>query len=99
MQTSIERAWTASLNDLCRRIREGARAAVAAASEAGDLEAVSRAVRQGAGDVTYAIDDVVERAIHGWLDEVAAERPISLLTEDSGWMHRGPGPAGVRCSP
>lgn len=96
MQARSEREWSAHLEELCRRIREGARGALSAASANGDLTPLARAVRQGAGDVTYAIDEIVERAIHQWLDETAQRTPLSLLTEDSGWMHRGPGAHGVR---
>lgn len=96
MQARSEREWSAHLEDLCRRIREGARGALAAASADGDLAPLARAVRQGAGDVTYAIDDIVETALREWLDELARRTPLSLLTEDAGWMHRGPGAHGVR---
>lgn len=96
MQAPIEREWSARLTQLCSRIRGAVRSALESASESGDLAPLGRAVRQGAGDVTYAIDELVERAIHEWLAETAAHAPLSLLTEDSGWMHRGPGPNGAR---
>lgn len=94
MSSRIEDAWRERLTDLCTRIRDGARAAVASASETNDFASVDAPLRQGAGDITYAIDDHVERAITSWFDEVARLGPLSLMTEDSGWLHRGPGPAG-----
>jgi fructose-1,6-bisphosphatase/inositol monophosphatase family enzyme len=96
MQSRSEREWRGRLEDLCARIRRGTRRALDAASENGDFGPLARAVRQGAGDVTYAIDELVEHALLEWLDETARVTPLSLLTEDSGWMHRGPGPNGVR---
>ncbi|MCC7012175.1 MAG: hypothetical protein IT454_06430 [Planctomycetes bacterium] len=95
MSDSIEDAWRERLIDLCGRIRGGAREALQRAQALNDLASVAAPVRQGKGDITYAIDDIVERSIHGWLDEVASRTPLSLLTEDSGWMHRGPGPRGA----
>jgi fructose-1,6-bisphosphatase/inositol monophosphatase family enzyme len=89
--------WPTRLRELCGRIRREARAAVAAAVEAGDLDLVARPVRQGAGDVTYAIDARVEAAIELWFEEIAKNEPLSLLTEDTGWLHRGPdGRGGTR---
>ena len=89
--------WPARLRELCGRIRREARSAVEAAVEAGNLDLVARAVRQGAGDVTYAIDARVEAAIELWFEEIARNEPLSLLTEDTGWLHRGPdGRGGTR---
>ncbi len=96
MQAPIEREWSARLSELCARIRRATRHALDAACHSGDLAPLARTVRQGAGDVTYAIDELVELAILEWLEETAARTPLSLLTEDSGWLHRGPGPRGVR---
>jgi len=55
---------------------------------------LSTPVRAGAGDVTFALDEITERAVTAWAEEVARERPFSLLTEDSGWRHLGPGLRG-----
>lgn len=94
MQAASERAWRARLEELCSRIRTGAREALGAASSSGQLARLAAPVRQGAGDVTYAIDEIVERRIAEWFDETARAQPLSLLTEDAGWRHRGPGPSG-----
>lgn len=96
MSTWSEAEWSARLGELCSRIRGGTRRVLAQASAALDLSSLSAAVRQGAGDVTYAIDAVVESEIEAWLDETARRTPLSLLTEDAGWMHRGPGANGAR---
>lgn len=96
MPAPIEREWSERLVQLCARLRRATRAALEPAGASGELAPLARAVRQGAGDVTYAIDELVEHAILEWLEETAAQRPLSLLTEDSGWMHRGPGPHGAR---
>ena len=61
------------------------------AQAAGDLQRVTRAVGQGAGDVTFGLDEPTERVLEEWLDEQAREGPLSLMTEDAGWRHRGPG--------
>jgi hypothetical protein len=87
---SIETDWTARLVELCDALRTAARGAIARADASGDLRSVADPVRQGAGDVTYAIDDVTEREVDAWLERTAGERPLSLMTEDSGWRHRGP---------
>ncbi|MBK7874566.1 MAG: hypothetical protein IPJ77_02240 [Planctomycetes bacterium] len=63
----------------------------------GGADGLMRIASQGAGDVTYGIDVPAEHALDVWLDEVARAGPLSLLTEDSGWRHRGPdGKGGVR---
>ncbi|MBI5364506.1 MAG: hypothetical protein HZA53_15115 [Planctomycetes bacterium] len=63
----------------------------------GAADGLMRIASQGAGDVTYGIDVPAEHALDLWLDEEARKTPLSLLTEDSGWRHRGPdGKGGVR---
>lgn len=95
--SGVEQRWAPRLSALCAEIREQARAAMAAAVEAGDLDLAARAVRQGAGDVTYAVDARVEAAIERWTDRVARTQALSVLTEDTGWRHMGPdGSGGVR---
>lgn len=79
--------WTERLTELCGRIRVEVRAGLAEARPG----RVERPVRQGVGDVTYGIDAVSERVIDAWLEQVGAEQPLSLLTEDAGWRHAGPG--------
>jgi fructose-1,6-bisphosphatase/inositol monophosphatase family enzyme len=94
MTASIESAWSPRLVALCDAIREAARDALEVADASGDRRGVSDPVRQGAGDVTYAIDERTELAVDRWFREAAREAPVSLLTEDSGWRHLGPGPGG-----
>jgi fructose-1,6-bisphosphatase/inositol monophosphatase family enzyme len=90
-------AWIAPLEELCERIRRAACEAIREALANGTLASLGRPVRQGAGDVTFALDEHTERALDRWFDEVARERPLSLLTEDQGWRHRGPdGRGGLR---
>ena len=92
-----ERRWAPRLVELCAEIRSQARAAMAAAVEAGDLDLAAKAVRQGAGDVTYAVDARVETAIEHWTERLARTQALSVLTEDTGWRHLGPdGAGGVR---
>lgn len=63
----------------------------------GGADGLMRIASQGAGDVTYGIDVPAEHALDLWLEEEARRAPLSLLTEDSGWRHRGPdGKGGVR---
>lgn len=98
--SGCERRWAPRLVDLCGHIRREARAAMAAAVEAGDLDLAARAVRQGAGDVTYAVDARVEAAVERWSEDQARTECLSVLTEDTGWRHLGPdGAGGVRALP
>lgn len=78
------------LHELATRIRGAARGALIEAIARGTLDDLARPHAQGAGDVTYGIDVPTERVLDAWLDEVARHEPISLLTEDAGWRHRGP---------
>lgn len=82
--------WLGRLVDLSDRIRAAARGALIEAVRGGSLEKLSRAAGQGVGDVTYGIDVPAEHAIDRWFEERAREAPLSLLTEDAGWRHRGP---------
>ncbi|MFT5733569.1 MAG: fructose-1,6-bisphosphatase/inositol monophosphatase family enzyme [Planctomycetota bacterium] len=91
--------WRRHLQDLASEIRRPVRQAIASALEASQgqlarLDEVTQAVGIGAGDITFAIDVVAEEAVDRWLDRRAAEGPISLLTEDAGWRHRGPAQGG-----
>ena len=83
--------WREPLIDLCRQIRSSVRAALANVTRRDD---VTEIVGRGAGDATFAIDVVAEETVRAWLEEVAQRRPISLMTEDVGWRHRGPRPGG-----
>lgn len=53
---------------------------------------LSRPVARGAGDVTFGIDASAEDAVGAWLLDQARLGPLSVLTEDAGWRHLGPGP-------
>lgn len=86
--------WEVRLRELCDRIRTSARDAMGCALERGALSDVDRPVAQGAGDVTYGLDLPTEEVLSSWLTECARSGPLSLLTEDSGWRHMGPDPAG-----
>jgi fructose-1,6-bisphosphatase/inositol monophosphatase family enzyme len=79
--------WTDSLRSLCGLIRDAAREALVSRTP----EELSAPLRLGAGDVTFGIDEITERAVDRWLEGAAAQGPLSLLTEDAGWRHRGPG--------
>ena len=86
--------WLPRLRELCASIRAATRACLARALGDGAPERVARPVGQGAGDVTYGLDLPSEELCTRWLEETARERPLSLLTEDAGWRHRGPDPTG-----
>jgi hypothetical protein len=89
--------WEARLVELCGRIRGTARAAVARALADGALARLGAAAHEGAGDTTFALDVEAEAEVERWFEEVACERPLSLLTEDAGWRHRGPRRGGATC--
>jgi len=84
-------AWIEAGLDLAHRIRLEVRQALAEAFAAGADDTLARPVGHGAGDVTFGIDEVSERVVSGWLSEQARAGPLSLLTEDAGWRHVGPG--------
>ena len=44
--------------------------------------------------MTFGIDAVAESEVTLWLEQEAAQRPLSLLTEDAGWRHRAPASGG-----
>ena len=83
--------WPQRLEELGRRVRRAGRHAMQTALERAGPGAASRPVGQGAGDATFELDRVTERVVEEWLWEVAADGPLSLLTEDAGWRHAGPG--------
>lgn len=87
MHPEIERLRPA-LRTLARDIRRLAMASPSA------LQSVAHAhpVGQGSGDVTFHPDQATERHLDKWFAEQAARAPLSMLTEDSGWRHGGPGP-------
>jgi fructose-1,6-bisphosphatase/inositol monophosphatase family enzyme len=81
--------WRGALVELCERVRAAAREALAAARDEAARRALAAPVGQGAGDVTFGLDRVAERAIERWSDEARALGPFSLLTEETGWTHHG----------
>lgn len=90
----LAQAWMPRLVALSDRLRDATRGALLAAIESRALDAMSRPVGRGAGDVTYGLDVPAERELDHWLEENARSGPLSLLTEDAGWRHRGPGKRG-----
>ena len=94
-RTHRERLWSEEvprLTDLCRRVRHAVRGRMRAALNEGDAVRLARPVSRGAGDVTFGIDVAAEEAVGDWLEREARRRPLSVLTEDAGWRHLGPGP-------
>lgn len=94
--SDLETRWLGPLSELCDRMREAARGALWAAVRSGAAADLARVVSQGAGDQTYAIDQPTEEVLSVWLEEQARRTPLSILTEDAGWRHMGPGPQGAR---
>jgi len=92
MRAPLRDVWLPRLDSLCERIRDAARSSLAGSDPCQPM----RAVRQGAGDVTYALDDSTERAALEWQLEIARTEPLSVLTEDSGWRHFGPARSGAK---
>ncbi|MCC6409255.1 MAG: hypothetical protein IT453_19005 [Planctomycetes bacterium] len=83
-------AWVPPLQALCDRLRRAARAAIADALANGTLASLGRPVREGVGDTTFGLDECTERELDLWFEESARRGPLSVLTEDRGWRHRGP---------
>ena len=83
--------WTRAVDDLCRRLRAATRRALLATDRQGRHKSLARSVSMGAGDLTFGIDVPAESVCSEWLDELAKQTPLSLLTEEAGWRHRGPG--------
>lgn len=84
--------WEPRLVELAHDVRVAARATMRAAIDANALETVDRPVADGAGDVTFGLDVPTEVVLTHWLEAHARHAPLSLLTEDAGWRHRGPDP-------
>lgn len=83
-------SWEPRLLDLSDRLREVTRATLAEAQGGSSTDDIARPVSVGAGDFTFGLDVPSERVCDEWFAEVARDAPLSLLTEDSGWRHRGP---------
>ncbi len=94
MEPDLEARWRARLAALCGELRAAARGAMETAIAAGDIDSMARELRAGAGDVTFELDARTETVIDRWLETTARNGPLSLLTEDEGWRHRGPGTKG-----
>lgn len=83
--------WEPRLRALADRL---ARVAADALAEPGAQAELARPMHEGAGDTSFGLDVRCEAAALAWLAEVAASLPLSLLTEDRGWLHRGPAAVG-----
>jgi fructose-1,6-bisphosphatase/inositol monophosphatase family enzyme len=92
--SALAGSWLPRLVLLSDLIRRAARAALMEAVSAGSLDALARPVGRGVGDVTYGLDAPAEAVLSEWLSEMAKSAPLSLLTEDAGWRHMGPGKRG-----
>jgi len=96
VKSEVEIRWQARLEELCAQLRTAARERIEQALAGDGLAELARPLRAGAGDVTFGIDQCAEDVLERWLASTARHENISLLTEDTGWLHRGPGGGGVR---
>lgn len=89
-------SWRAELLQLVHDLRTQTTRALLAAGESVDVaRRLARPVGprgSDAGDLTFGLDAPGEALLDRWLLQAARERPLSLLTEDRGWRHRGPAP-------
>jgi len=83
--------WQPRLRELCDEIRRRTRRVLLDALAAGDARAIDRPAGQGAGDLTFGLDLPSERSILEWARRWGARAPLSVMTEDAGWRHLGPG--------
>jgi fructose-1,6-bisphosphatase/inositol monophosphatase family enzyme len=83
-------SWRERLVALTDLLRVRTREALLSALREGRLDELAQPHAHGVGDVTFGLDLPSERAIAEWLERTARETPLSVLTEDSGWSHRGP---------
>jgi fructose-1,6-bisphosphatase/inositol monophosphatase family enzyme len=86
MHPEVERLIPA-LRRLATEIRRLARQAPTALGSPDSAHPVG----QGRGDVTFHPDEVAEDFLGRWFAEQASLAPLSMLTEDFGWRHGGPG--------
>ncbi|MEO6708600.1 MAG: hypothetical protein ABI054_03695 [Planctomycetota bacterium] len=96
MEGELEIRWQARLEALCSQLRTAVRGRIEKSLASDGLAELARPLRAGAGDVTFGIDQCAEDALDRWLTDTARHENISLLSEDTGWRHRGPGGGGVR---
>jgi fructose-1,6-bisphosphatase/inositol monophosphatase family enzyme len=87
-------SWRPRLLRLCDEIGRATRGALLGAVEAHSLDSVARPMAVGAGDITFGLDLPSEHLLTEWLHDAARSSPLSVLTEDTGWRHMGPGPGG-----
>jgi len=85
--------WWAELEELGRRLEACVRGQVIAAANGGAARLADIA-GAGVGDTTFALDVEPEAVVLAWSQECARRSPLSVLTEESGWRHLGPGPDG-----
>lgn len=78
--------------DLADAVRARVRASLAGARAEGGPAGLARPVAQGLGDVTFPIDVGAEEEVAAWHRRLARAGPLSLLSEETGWRHLGPGP-------
>lgn len=83
-------AWRQPLRALAAAVQGAVRGCLLSAIAGQSLRALGRGVAEGAGDTTFALDLPAEAAVEAWFAEQARRGPLSLLTEDAGWRHRGP---------
>ncbi len=86
--------WLPRLRRLCDEIREVTRAALVDALREERPDRVDRPRGAGVGDVSYGLDLPSEELIDRWLLAEARRGPLSVLTEERGWRHLGPGADG-----
>jgi len=84
--------WRASLRALAASVQSVVRRQLLEAIAAERLSDLGRGVAEGVGDTTFALDVPAEEAVEAWFSGCARAGPLSLLTEDAGWRHRGPDP-------
>lgn len=85
--------WRPLLRELASSVQTVVRERLLKAIAASALESLGKGVSEGVGDTTFALDLPAEVAVEEWFSARAREGALSLLTEDSGWRHRGPSPA------
>ena len=84
--------WRQRLELLCDRIRAAALTPPAQSDDGSSQRGrAERPLSVGAGDVSYALDEKSERVLDEWLLEIGSAHALSVLSEDRGWRHAGPG--------